>query len=71
MTYAVHMGLLHDLINHCALGGLFKALKSGRISFNYSGLLGIKASECSLEVQFPTVCFVFSLQNLRTISFFS
>jgi hypothetical protein len=62
------MGLLHNLINHCALGGLLKALQSDQISFNYSGLLGIKASESSLEIHFPTECFVFSLRNLRTVT---
>jgi len=44
MTCAVHMRLLHNLINQCALGGFLKALKIDQISFNYSGLFGIIAS---------------------------
>ena len=44
VTCAVHMGLLHNLINHCTLGGFLKALKIDQISFNYSGLFGIIAS---------------------------
>jgi len=44
MTCAVHMGLLHNLINQCALGGFLKGLKIDQISFNYSGLFGIIAS---------------------------
>jgi hypothetical protein len=44
MTCALHMELLHNLINHCTLGGFLKGLKIDQISFNYSGLFGIKAS---------------------------
>lgn len=68
MTCAVHMGLLHNLINHCALGGFFKALKIDQISFNYSGLFGIIASKSSLEIHFPAQCSIFPLPNLGTVT---
>jgi hypothetical protein len=65
VTCAVHMGLLHNLINHGAFGGLLKALKIDQISFNYSGLFGIKASSySSLEIHSPAECYVIFTSEL-------